>query len=374
MVSLFRFSLTGPRKVSPCFLAVLPDLNGGGAQRVTLNLINTLTVCGLRAGLLCFVDRGVLRASLEPTVEIHTLKTRTLSRSLLPLFLTLRRLQPAVLFSTLGYVNIAILALRILLPRGTRVWVREANLPSLSLPNNKFSCLMRGSYAVLYRKADLVICSSGRMRDELVRKFGVPPERTRVLVNPVNEIAIRQLAFSKPVPVASTRRFVAAGRLTIQKGFDRLLEMFANLRDDGSELVILGEGPIEDPLKQQATELGVSSRVHFEGFTPNPWAWFATSDAFLLPSRWEGMPNVALEALACGLPVIATPESGGIAEVAAVAPPGSVRVAKIGEEFLEAMESVPRRVRCNLSPSLLPSQYHLESVTHTLMSWINEGV
>ncbi len=356
----------------PILLAVLPDLNGGGAERVTLNLLNSFAVRGFRVGLLSFLDCGLLRQILAPAVERHVLGTGSLRRSLVLVAGAVRRLRPAVVFSTLGYINVAILALRVMFPHGTRVWVREANLPSISLPNNQSPRLMRWAYTVLYRRTDLLICSSARRKDEFVREFGIPTEKIRVLANPVNEIAIRQHAISMALPGAPRRRFVAAGRLTTQKGFDRLLEMFANLGDEEAELVILGEGPLETPLKQQAIALGVSSRVRFEGFTNNPWVWFATADAFLLPSRWEGMPNAALEALACGLPVLATPESGGIAEVAVVAEPGAVRVVAVGTPFIEAMRKVPCRPKDTLPPSLLPPQYQLESVVDTFVSWLNQ--
>ena len=371
-VGLLQILVVTPLPSPPLFLAVLPDLNGGGAERVTLNLLNSFVARGLRVGLLSFLDCGPLRQSLVPAVETHVLGTGSLRRSLVPVTETIRRIRPAVVFSTLGYMNVAILALRVLFPHGTRVWVREANLPSISLPNNQFPRLMRWAYTVLYRRTDLLICSSERMKDEFVREFGVPKGKIRVLANPVNEIVIRQHAISMALPRAPSRRFVAAGRLTTQKGFDRLLEMFANLGDEEAELVILGEGPLETPLKQQAIALGISSRVRFEGFTDNPWVWFASADVFLLPSRWEGMPNAALEALACGLPVIATPESGGIAEVAAVAAPGAVQVVEAGSPFIEAMRKVTLRPKDKLAPSMLPPLYRVESVVDKFVSWLNE--
>jgi glycosyltransferase involved in cell wall biosynthesis len=361
-----------PHPPPQLLLAVLAALNGGGAERVTLNLLKSIAARNLRVGLLSFVECGPLRQFLAPAVESHVLGTASLRRSLVPMISTIRRLRPAIVFSTLGYVNVAILALRVLFPRGTRIWIREANLPSISLPNNKFPRLMRWAYVVLYRRSDLLICSSARMKDEFVREFGVPAKKIRVLANPVDEMLIRQHAISMALLGAPGRRFVAAGRLTRQKGFDRLLEMFANLGDEEAELVVLGEGPLETPLKQQAIALGVSSRVRFEGFTDNPWVWFASADGFLLPSRWEGMPNAALEALACGLPVIATPESGGIAEVAAIAEPGAVQVVAVGKPFIEAMRKVPFRPKDTLPPSLLPPQYQLESVVDTFVSLLSQ--
>ena len=76
-------------------------------------------------------------------------------------------------------------------------------------------------------------------------------------------------------------------------------------------LTLLGEGPLRPELERLAQQSGVADRVHFVGFQKNPYPFFAQADAFVLSSRYEGFPNVVLEALACGTPVIATPAPGG---------------------------------------------------------------
>lgn len=211
------------------------------------------------------------------------------------------------------------------------------------------------------------------MLEELTCDFDVPSHVLCELQNPVDVSRIRLEALSNHRGSGGAGRcFVAAGRLTTQKGFDRLLEMFAESAGPEDRLAILGEGPLGEELRQRVNELGIGERVNLTGFLDNPWAWFAAADAFLLPSRWEGMPNVALEALACGLPVIATPESGGIAEVAAVAAPGAVQVVKAGNNFIQAMREVPCRPKDTLPKSLLPPQYQLESVVDTFASWLTE--
>jgi glycosyltransferase involved in cell wall biosynthesis len=352
-------------------LAILPAFNGGGAERVLLNIASGLARAGKTVAILVFDPNGPLADQVAGSIGLQSLGTRSLRESLGPMVRAIRRRQPRVVFSTLGYVNVAILASRFLLPSGTRVWVREANLPSISLPNNRHHRLMRLAYRLLYRRADLVICSSIRMRDELVGVFQVPASRIRILPNPVDEGRLRSLALPMTRLPGPGPRFVALGRLTRQKGFDRLLNMFAGLGIEEARLSILGDGPMRDELVRLAATLGISARVSFLGFDDRPWSHVAGADALLLPSRWEGMPNAALEALVCGVPVIATPESGGISEVAEQAQFGAVTVAEAGPDFIAAMRRVSARSETSLRPSLLPPAYRMASVIDRFEEWLD---
>ena len=88
-----------------------------------------------------------------------------------------------------------------------------------------------------------------------------------------------------------------AGRLVKVKGFDLLIGALALLHDTQVRLTILGAGPLRASLERLAHTKGVAGRVRFAGFQANPYTWFARADAFVLSSRYEGLPNVVLEAL-----------------------------------------------------------------------------
>jgi glycosyltransferase involved in cell wall biosynthesis len=140
-----------------------------------------------------------------------------------------------------------------------------------------------------------------------------------VINNPVDTNRIRYLAKASLDNLTSKQDgclyLVAAGRLSYQKGFDLLIEAIALCQNTSIYLTILGEGPKRKELEQLAEAKGVADRVSFAGFQQNPYAFFAHADAFVLSSRYEGFPNVVLEALACGTPVIATPAPGGVKEI-----------------------------------------------------------
>ena len=344
-------------------LFILPSFAGGGAERVVLTLLANLDAAQFAASLLVLDGRGPLAHLVPAHVPVTDLATARLRRALPDLIGFIRKEKPDFVFSTLGYVNLALLAVRLLLPRKSRILVREANMPSLSLPATSHPTLFRAAYRLLYPSADAVICTSSQMADEMSRDFSVSTERLFLIPNPVDDAALRHAA----TPIVRTPgegvRLVAAGRLTPQKGFDRLLDWMTALAPS-TRLTLLGEGPERAKLEAQAKSLGLTDRVHFAGFCDNPWSHYAGADAFVLASRWEGLPNAALEALACGTPVIATPQSGGIAEISAAASPGAVTIVAAGEAFVAVLTTLPIRPLMGSKPrfSLLPCRYQVTTV------------
>ena len=276
----------------------------------------------------------------------------------------LRRLRPHAVVPTLGYLNLALLAARPLLP-ATRIYPREANLPSVSIDALPSPALGRLAYRLLYPRAEGVLCNARVVAEELARECGVAPVRIHQIDNPVDVEQVSAAALSVIRAEGSGPRFVAAGRLTHQKGFDRLIDLFATLAPD-AHLTILGEGPDRAALEARVKARNIATRIAFAGFQARPWPFYAGADAFLLPSRWEGMPNAALEALACGTPVIATPESGGIGEVAVEAAPSAVTVAPWDKEFAAALRAVHAQAVAVPRASLLPERFTLTRATESL--------
>lgn len=342
---------------------VLPSFTGGGAERVILTVLRCLDRSRFHPVLVVLDAHGPLTDSVPADVLVHDLDRPRLRSALLAVARKLRELRPATVVSTIGYLNIGVLALRPFLPRGTRIVVREANLPLQALRGMPTTTSARCFYRWLYGKADAVICPAKAVARPMIAEHRIPPDRVHVIFNPVDIEALRAAANEPEREAGGGRRFVAAGRLHRQKGFDRLLTLFRELPAD-SRLLIMGVGHEHDSLCRQADDHGIGDRVTFAGFRAEPWSIMAGADAFLMPSRWEGMPNAALEALACGTPVIATPESGGIVEVAALAPHGAVTIAEAEPEFVSAMMAVEPSITARPRPSLLPKDFALDAVVH----------
>ncbi|MGE3505367.1 MAG: glycosyltransferase [Alphaproteobacteria bacterium] len=343
---------------------VLPSFAGGGAERVVLNLAGALDRARFSSEIVVLDGSGPLTASVPSGIPVHDLQRPRLRQAMPALIATLRRLRPHAVVPTLGYLNLALLAARPLLPT-TRIFPREANLPSVSIDALPSPTLGRLAYRYLYPRADGVLCNARIVAEALARDCGVPPMRIHLIDNPIDVVQIRAAAAPAVRAEGAGPRLVASGRLTHQKGFDRLIDLFATMASD-AHLTILGEGPDRAALEKRAKALGIAKRISFAGFQAQPWAFYAGADAFLLPSRWEGMPNAALEALACGTRVITTPESGGTGEVAAAAAPGAVTVAPWGEGFAAALRAVRAQPAPAPRESLLPERFTLARATDSL--------
>ena len=345
-------------------LFVLANFAGGGAERVALTLLRRLDREDFAPQLAVLEASGPLKDLLPGDAVLHDLAQPRLSRALPGLIRLIRRERPAVVFATQGYLNVTLLALRPLLPPGTRFALRESNTPSQSLPNRRAPRLMAWAYRRFYPRSDLLFCQHRQTAAELRDDFAVPAARIVALPNPVDVARLRAAAVSPRRKPGPGLRFAAAGRLHRQKGFDRLIELFAGLPDD-AQVTIHGEGPEEAALRAEIDSLGLRERVTLAGYTKDLPAALAGADACLLASRWEGLPNVALEALAVGTPVIATPECGGIAELAEAAPPGAVTIAPWGEDFRAALLACALREPAAPAPSLLPAGYDVDRVAET---------
>lgn len=332
---------------------VLPSYAGGGAERVVFNLVALTEKVEFEPTLVVIDPRGPLKGKLSPRVPVVELGHRSLRSGLIALTKALRELRPDIIFSTFTHINLPILALKPLF-RSTRLIVREANLPSANLPRMPLPWLFRYGYRHFYKNADAVVASSNRMRNELI-ELGVPSDKLELLHNPVDGAALRAASYPPKRVAGPGLRFVASGRLGWQKGFDRMIQAMSLLPHD-SHLTILGEGPERENLNGLVLEMRLSNRVALPGYLSNPAPWIAGADAFVMPSRFEGMPNAALESLALGTPVIATPEAGGIGEI------GVVQTAEFGPQFMSEMT----RLNCNpvetARPSLLPPSFDIDNV------------
>ncbi len=345
--------------VPVCF--VLPDLGGGGAQRVMLEFAGGLDPQRFAVTLVVIGRSQMLADQVPQGMSMVQLGAERLRSGALHLVRCLRSLQPSIIVSVMGYQNLTVLALRPLLRGSPRILVREAN--NVSATARQFPSWLDAhrAYRFLYSRADAIVAPVGRIATEIA---GIVPDaerRTHVIPNPVNEASLRRRATPPMRPPGTGLVLVGAGRLTAQKGFDRLIDIMPRLPTD-ARLTIYGDGADRGVLDQRIERLGLRQRVTLAPFSASLSAAIAGSDVFVLPSRWEGLPNVVLESLALGVPVVASKESG-VEDIAQAAGSDALTIASVDDAFVDAIRrrtpaaSVPDVPRL----SLLPARYRREA-------------
>ncbi|MEM9941478.1 MAG: glycosyltransferase, partial [Planctomycetota bacterium] len=244
-----------------------------------------------------------------------------------------------VVFSTLARCNLLVSFLSLCRFIRTKVIIREANTPSADMAKFKHAWLYRLLYRVLYRRADIIICQTNVMRDDLINHFGVPSEKAITIYNPVDVDRVREKFRSSESPFSSATNIVACGKLDHQKGFDILLDAFSKVKKQSGDVVltIVGEGDNRIALEDQIDSLNLRDSVVMPGFKTNPYAYIGNADLFVLSSRWEGLPNVVLEAFALGIPVIAFDCEGGMKEIIIPAVNGILVPKESAEQLADAI-------------------------------------
>lgn len=300
-------------------LTFIHSFEPGGVERVALRLVRSWRESGVDAPLFVGRDEGAMQVELadglafgmptRPVVSVAPFETLWMIASL-PRFI--RRLRPDILFCAGNSYAVVAVAMKLLL--GRRCPPIAAKI-SNDLERRDLIWPVRKLYHLWLwiqgRFIDHFIAMAPSLEDEIRRLVRPPGDASTVIPDPaLSEAQISRLREARRLhttpPLPKGRRFAAIGRLVKQKNHILMLESFAKGRGPDDMLTIYGDGPDRAMLMQRAHRLGLSSQVHFAGHVANPASLLCDADVFLLSSDYEGVPAVILEALAAGIPIIAT--------------------------------------------------------------------
>jgi glycosyltransferase involved in cell wall biosynthesis len=293
---------------------VINSLGPGGAERVMENVLR-MAPSGWDCHLIT-LDRDTEHRTPPSFVKVHRLDCRFgLMAAIRGLLVEFRALRPDLVVSFLVRASVA-----------STIAARAVGAPVIVSERVHLSAHLKGRHKGLkqwasgllprlaYPHARHIIAVSEGVRRDLVDRFGVRPERVTSIPNPYDLDRIEGDAKARPEVELPDRFIVGVGRLVGSKGFADLIEAHSRAKI-GLPLYILGEGPDRDQIEAQIAALGLHGSVHLLGYLRNPFAVVSRAHMFVSASLCEGFPNAMAEAMALGVPVVATDCHSGPAEI-----------------------------------------------------------
>jgi len=298
----------------------IPNLGDGGAEKVIFNLVEEFANRGIFVDLLLNSSINNYQGSLNGNIKIIQLNENGVLASLPLLIKYLYKERPKAIISSLTHANLITIIANIMAGAVSEVYVSEhgVNKFLVNAGLKKFlSCL---GIIFFYRFSERVIAVSNVVKINLIDNFFIPDNKIIVLNNPV--ITNKYIAnINQPIQhpwfkfKSVTPVILSIGRLSYEKDFDTLIRSFAKLQlKIDSKLIILGAGTLLQKLKDLSVNLGIGNKVDFCGYQSNVYNWLSNASLFVLSSPSESFGNVVVEALASGVPIIAS-NCGGPSEI-----------------------------------------------------------
>lgn len=302
------------------------SLTSGGAERVLSIIATELVAQNIEVNLLCIEEDNAY--ALPTEIKITYLSSLTKRDSNLKKFIYLPYLayrvkkytqknQTTLIQSHIYRANFINILAKLL---GAKHQVQVVEVISINyLTDGSFSKKINFLLIkYLYKYADLVIFKAEKMKEEFLKIFP-KINQYKVINNPYNIQKVQKLAQEEVHDFnfdANKKYIITVGRLTSQKRHSTLIEALVHL-DENIELIIIGEGELEEKLQETIKQNSVQNRVHLLGKKVNPFKYIKHSNIFVLASQSEGFPNVLVEAMICNTPVISTDCISGPREILA---------------------------------------------------------
>lgn len=299
---------------------ILPNLLGGGAEKVMLNLISGLGVDKYIVILILLNNQSFYKIP-QNVKKVYDLNKKSpwsfpfLAIKMLNIFY---KESPDIIFSVLEDSHFVTYFAKKLYLKKTHWLIGERNVQSHIVGMQNFSKIKNIIAKKAYSSASRILAVAESVKEDLVSYYGVDDEKITVIYNGLRLDEIRMHSrekvehpwFNDSIPI-----IISVGRCEEQKGQEFLIKGFSEvIKDMECKLVIIGDGQKKGYLKILAGDLGISDNVVFLPFQRNPWKYMAKAAIFVSSSIIEGLPSVILEAMVCGVPVIAT-ECGGVPEI-----------------------------------------------------------
>lgn len=285
---------------------------GGGAEKMLFNIISSLDE--RHKSYLVITSKDNLPDDVSIRSEVYKLGFDNARKAFPKIISVIKKIMPQYVFTTSSSIGYMLALAKCFVKQDFKVIVRCAVTPTEIVKTSFKDTLLKYVIRFSYKKCDLLIAQTSYMKDDLVKTYHVRPQRVRVIRNIVNKDYLdQQSSLFFPAEFAKGKfNIVASGALYSVKGFDLLIKAINPIikSNENVRLWILGQERYEigyrNFLQGLIDELGLGNNVTLLGYRDNPYPYYKYADLFVMSSRKEGFPNVVLESLCLGTPVVAT--------------------------------------------------------------------
>lgn len=324
------------------------SLAGGGAERVVSYLLPFLKNKGFVVHLILMNE--TISYDIPKNIPVHfienswgnesgflkLIKLPKLAYKYSKLLKSLEITHSFAMLTRASYINILS---RYFTSHKFKLIISERSHPSMQYGyGNLQSKINNWLIKYLYPKADKIICNSKGNKEDLIDNYDISKHNIIVINNPINIEAIEAIEKEQDFFNSNTFNLVTIGRMDRGKNHEliiRAVEGFSNIH-----LYILGNGVLREFLEELVINKNLKDRVTFLGFDNNPFKYLKAADLFVFGSNHEGFPNVLLEAMCCGLPILSTNCKSGPDEIMELATPLSDDIMLTDYGILSPVENV----------------------------------
>ena len=299
------------------------SLAGGGAERVISYLLPYLKSKGIEVHLVLM--NSAISYDIPVDIPIHyiekskgdesgilkLLKLPKLAYKYAKLLTKLEITHSFAMLTRPSYINILS---RYFTSRKFKLVISERSHPSMQYGyGNLQSKINNFLIKLLYPKADTIICNSKGNGEDLIQNYNVSKEKITIIHNPIDIDKINKVQKIESVLNSNNFNLVTIGRMDAGKNHELLIRSIEGLKN--VHLYILGDGTLRSFLEDLVVNKKLQDNVTFLGFDNNPFKYLKAADLFVFGSNHEGFPNVLLEAMCCGLPILSTNCKSGPDEI-----------------------------------------------------------
>jgi len=282
---------------------IMPSMARGGAERFLIDLIDNLNKDIFEPSVIIFKEKGAGYNELQTlNIQITVLEKKSTIdfHNILNIIRQLKNDKPDIVHTQLGGDLRGRLAAKL---AGVKVIISTEQ-------NTNFNEAISRRLVKIFTSCltDKIIAISPAVARDMKHRYLLPKHKCNQIIP--NGINLNKFIFSETRPGKVPLIVGGVGRLTAQKGFDLLIEAWKRLKLDNIRLIIAGSGPDKDNLNRQIIKNNLTQQIQLSGDVADMSDFYQHLDLFVMPSRWEGLGIAALEAGACGVPVVASAVGG----------------------------------------------------------------